>query len=1214
MRLLLPSAFSLIIAAGAYGQQPVLLLAEDFEQPSSTFVFDTGTIAPGTAAGPNRWIINNEFDGGGIYPNTTRQDSFIAGSFIGTITNSPFSRYMHIHDENAALSGVANANYNSGAASDRFAYTYRGFCTRGLTDVTIAFFFICEGSAGAYGEVWFSADFGPWQQAGAPRYSGQSKWEYITITHPAFNNVTNLRFGFRWVNNAGTPSGTISLGIDEVFLAGKEDQINRPTITIADVIPSPPDSVCLQYPFYVLIRLSQTLCAAGYRMELSDPFGSFSTPTDLGIYPLSDDRTDFFLLNSIPGTMPEGDCYRVRLIRLSYPMITSTVSPCLKVRFCQNSIQTLQPIVVTDVDTVCSLSAIDVPFYSFGVYLQGNVYTAQLSDSAGNFEYYDTVLSPITEIIPGYTIITPADTVISIDTLAHPPDTTVTIVYDTVVVPPDTVTTFDTIINTRSVYQVIGTLPSRQTYDPNLPPFQPGTVSGLLPRTPESCSYFIRIVASRPQTTGTLYGPFCIKHCDITTDSTLDLHYCISDTMGVTDTIFADIHQWDSVAVYDPSNQFVVQLLDMMFFFVVNTGGLQVTCINAVCDSLAIIIPNHIDLAALGIRPGTYYMRLIATASSTPWNVNGTLIRITIGAPADRPSAVIPDKEQYCNTEIATFVIVPYNPESQYQWLSASLNGGRPFFWPGSSLSVDFTGAPVDEYVFRVREVNYGCFGLYSEPASVIVLSEPDVSITGPTEVCKGDTFLYKVPFISQTFYSWALSWGTIIDTSNNEIIATFDSVGTARFELYAINDCGIKTGSLTVSVFSLLEVDAGKDTTICAGETVELRAESPGFERSLKTVFRTTAIPGHGNMFNLHALDEVTITGFNVNMYSGSTADFAVYYRPASYAGAENDPSAWLLIGTASGVTSSGIGNETRLPIAINVTIPAGDTYGFYITTTNGVNVPYTGNSSSNPIRSDGLLQFHKGTGNVYPFGAVSVNIEWNGRIFYRTRSGVSYAWNNGAATPQVPVTPHTTTQYEVTVKDTAGCGDRDQVMVFVNPLPPVNTGQSDTVFCLGGEIQLHAAGADVYEWSPAEGLSNPNIANPLLKPLRTTSYLLKGTDTTTGCFNYDTLRVSIEGCEVRLVVPQAFTPNGDNVNDRFTVFGEYIDRYEIRIFNRWGEQVYYSNDASELSTGSDFTKGWDGTHKGKMQDTGVYVYYIKAGKGSNPPIERKGNVTLIR
>ena len=160
------------------------------------------------------------------------------------------------------------------------------------------------------------------------------------------------------------------------------------------------------------------------------------------------------------------------------------------------------------------------------------------------------------------------------------------------------------------------------------------------------------------------YGPFCIKHCDITTNQTIDIHACIHDSTGITDTVEIDIHQWNIDATYLSGNSFTVQLLDMMTLAVVNEGGLGVK-FSTTSDTMYLVIPGLYDLLALGIQPGAYYMRIIADSSSAYWNMNGTIIRLTIGAPADNPSHIFPDRTVYCNTgDIASLVIFPYNPNS----------------------------------------------------------------------------------------------------------------------------------------------------------------------------------------------------------------------------------------------------------------------------------------------------------------------------------------------------------------------------------------------------------------------------------------------------------------------------------------------------------------------------------------------------------------------
>ena len=94
-------------------------------------------------------------------------------------------------------------------------------------------------------------------------------------------------------------------------------------------------------------------------------------------------------------------------------------------------------------------------------------------------------------------------------------------------------------------------------------------------------------------------------------------------------------------------------------------------------------------------------------------------------------------------------------------------------------------------------------------------------------------------------------------------------------------------------------------------------------------------------------------------------------------------------------------------------------------------------------------------------------------------------------------------------------------------------------------------------------------------------------------------------------IAVPGAFSPNGDGVNDYFTVFGKNLSAYNIRIFNRWGEVVYFSNNLDELNN---LGRGWDGTYKGKLQDPGTFVYSINATDDGGNKIEKKGDLILIR
>ncbi|MCL4815943.1 MAG: gliding motility-associated C-terminal domain-containing protein [Vicingaceae bacterium] len=102
------------------------------------------------------------------------------------------------------------------------------------------------------------------------------------------------------------------------------------------------------------------------------------------------------------------------------------------------------------------------------------------------------------------------------------------------------------------------------------------------------------------------------------------------------------------------------------------------------------------------------------------------------------------------------------------------------------------------------------------------------------------------------------------------------------------------------------------------------------------------------------------------------------------------------------------------------------------------------------------------------------------------------------------------------------------------------------------------------------------------------------------------DTLPPPVPKDTAYLNLPTAFSPNGDGQNDVFRVLGtKYVQSVELRVYNRWGQEVFYSNEKEQ---------GWDGTFKGQPAPTGVYAYTLVATLTNGEVIHKKGNVTLKR
>lgn len=105
-------------------------------------------------------------------------------------------------------------------------------------------------------------------------------------------------------------------------------------------------------------------------------------------------------------------------------------------------------------------------------------------------------------------------------------------------------------------------------------------------------------------------------------------------------------------------------------------------------------------------------------------------------------------------------------------------------------------------------------------------------------------------------------------------------------------------------------------------------------------------------------------------------------------------------------------------------------------------------------------------------------------------------------------------------------------------------------------------------------------------------------------GCSDTLVKMIVIEN-EYSLYVPNAFTPDGDGINDVFTPKGVGILKYELTVFDRWGEQVFKSTD---------FFKGWDGSFKGNPCQTDTYTWIIHANSPGGKSKEYAGHVTLYK
>lgn len=223
-----------------------------------------------------------------------------------------------------------------------------------------------------------------------------------------------------------------------------------------------------------------------------------------------------------------------------------------------------------------------------------------------------------------------------------------------------------------------------------------------------------------------------------------------------------------------------------------------------------------------------------------------------------------------------------------------------------------------------------------------------------------------------------------------------------------------------------------------------------------------------------------------------------------------------------------------------------------------------------------------------------------------------ISWSPSNGV-TPNVDTTaltfqPTTTTTYTVTGIDAGICPGKDTVIFTINvyPLPiagftinPLEAPIDNPNFTLHNT----SSNAVTYDWH-YQGTSFSTQQDAAMSFTDTGKYCFTlYAYNQLGCSDSVTHCAYIVKNEI-IFVPNAFTPNGDAVNNTIKVLGEGFDLLNFSIYDRYGENVFKTTDV---------TVGWNGTFKGKDSDVGTYFYLVEyAVRGTSKML--KGNIALLR
>ena len=492
-------------------------------------------------------------------------------------------------------------------------------------------------------------------------------------------------------------------------------------------------------------------------------------------------------------------------------------------------------------------------------------------------------------------------------------------------------------------------------------------------------------------------------------------------------------------------------------------------------------------------------------------------------------------------------------------------------------------------------------------------------NFNAPPLLCEGST----IQLVSTSSLAASVQWHFSDDNSTvfgNSVVHTFNAPGTYTITLTAQNPVtcnAVDTISRTVTVIAPI-VETLADVTVCSGVPVQLGQVSA----DPNAVYSWT--PNDGNLSDVNGplpiftgtasatyqllvqhdvcTDTLTQNVVVPQLELTLPSDTSLCVPDNVDLNAIVSPSSGSLIWSASSDFSNPLNSNTQ-DLSINVFVNGIQTYFAQLTSQgctveDSVSVFMVGDQAT--IQGD----FTACYGDTVSLSVLNPNPTFN----YQWQSNAQLLSGQGTSVVEIIIT--NATEVSVSAATPSGCFAQDTVQVSVSALnaSTINVSATPAVVLEGTIVQLNASPVNAgynYVWAPSFGLNNSNIYNPTAFVEATTTYYVSVADG--DCIQQDSVTVRVVDfiCgRPTVYVPNAFTPNLDNANEWLYVRGNFITELDFKLFDRWGELVFETQDQ---------TIGWNGYFKEKKVDPAVFVYYMRVVCEGGEIYFEEGNITVL-
>jgi gliding motility-associated-like protein len=577
-------------------------------------------------------------------------------------------------------------------------------------------------------------------------------------------------------------------------------------------------------------------------------------------------------------------------------------------------------------------------------------------------------------------------------------------------------------------------------------------------------------------------------------------------------------------------------------------AGIDVTC-NGACNGQTIVIPGG------GTSGYTYNWSSGCTGASCTSLCPGTYtVTVTDAWGCTNTASTSVTEPTLLTASVTASAPATCNAACDGTATAAAAGGTSGYTYSWNTVPVQntatATGLCAGNYTCTITDAN-SCTA-----TTTVTITEPTVVVIAPiasVSVCSGGTATLTASASGGNPGGYSYVWSPAGTGSTASVTVTPASTTVYSVNATDPNGCPSAPVNVTVTVGPALTVAAAGGTSICPGATASLSA---------------TASNGNGGPYTYTWSPAGTGSGSPVSVSPAATTTYTV---------------------------TADDGCSPTATATVTVTVLPLPVVSFSADVTSGCD-PVCVNFTDNTTVGGG-------------------------------GSAASWTWNFGDATTdntQNPPTHCFTTNntngnvsYTIglTVTSTDGCVSSSTVtnMITVHPMPHAEFDVPSSVSIITPEVQFTDLSSNAVSWSWNFG--DPMVAGGGTSTQQNPVY----TYTDAGTYYTTLLVTSAYGCtdsvphvvivdpEFTFFIPNAFSPNGDGVNDEFFGKGEYIKNFEMQVYDRWGNLIFFADDIN---------KHWDGkaNHGGEIAQQDVYVYVVKITDFKDKKHKYTGTVTIVK